>query len=357
MIPVNTIKIITVLLLLNIPLQLFAQTNETGIVKGKITDEKTGSGLVAANVYINNSPNPKEIIGSVTDLSGNFEFEAPTGEYVLKVSYIGYEDYTNQITVEPNDTLAYEISLTSRKMDDVILLPFIPNQPYNTNETGIVKGIVKEENTDNILPGANVFIELNAKEIINTQTGIDGSFEVEFPTGKHILKSTYIGFEEYTKEIVVKPNDTLSLEISLKVFDTSCPWVSSKPYPELRGFWKAKYYKKGSHKIKSSKRKENSGVYFKFTDDNKPGEFSWHNGCQAFPLCFIHIGDGFVELQENMRWPITSICPEKKRDIMLVTFANKMLGSKTEAVIKNNGKVLELVLGDEKMVFRKMLDN
>jgi len=84
---------------------------ETGIIKGKITDEKTGEGLFGVYIYIDNSYRPKDKIATQSDFDGNFKFKVPTGEHVLNASYMGYEKYTKEITVKANDTLEYEIPL------------------------------------------------------------------------------------------------------------------------------------------------------------------------------------------------------------------------------------------------------
>lgn len=61
----------------------------TQIVRGKIIDKESKSPLIGANVIILNSD---PILGTVTDIDGNFSFKAPIGRITIKTSYLGYEE-------------------------------------------------------------------------------------------------------------------------------------------------------------------------------------------------------------------------------------------------------------------------
>lgn len=57
------------------------------VIKGAITDAKTGEPLVGVNVFV-----PGTVIGASSDLDGNFFIELEPGKYTLKMTLIGYED-------------------------------------------------------------------------------------------------------------------------------------------------------------------------------------------------------------------------------------------------------------------------
>ena len=66
--------------------------NLTQTIRGKVLDKDSKIPLTGVTLYIEES-NP--IIGTVTDISGNFRFEnLPVGRYDIKVNYIGYEPKT-----------------------------------------------------------------------------------------------------------------------------------------------------------------------------------------------------------------------------------------------------------------------
>lgn len=57
------------------------------LIKGTITDAKTGEPLIGVSVFV-----PGTVIGTSTDLDGNFFIETEPGKYTLKMTLIGYED-------------------------------------------------------------------------------------------------------------------------------------------------------------------------------------------------------------------------------------------------------------------------
>lgn len=73
---------------------LFAQTLST--VSGIVTDKSTGEALFGAAVVY--APGK----GTVTDMNGKYSLNIPRGVYTFKVSYIGYETISKQITADKN---------------------------------------------------------------------------------------------------------------------------------------------------------------------------------------------------------------------------------------------------------------
>ena len=65
-----------------IGLQSFAQIDITG----KVVDKETGEGLIGASVIIQGTT-----IGTITDANGNFSISVRSGEDVLIISFIGFE--------------------------------------------------------------------------------------------------------------------------------------------------------------------------------------------------------------------------------------------------------------------------
>ncbi len=68
------------------------------IVKGTVTDAKSGETLIGCSIYI-----PNTNIGTTSDLDGNFELKnVPTGEITLVASYVSYNNKEVKVKV-PND--------------------------------------------------------------------------------------------------------------------------------------------------------------------------------------------------------------------------------------------------------------
>lgn len=83
-----------------------AQT-DIAILKGKITDEK-GEPLSYASVVLKEINN-----GTLTDNAGNYKIPARSGSYTLEITYIGYEKFSEKITLQGGKTVSKDFKLKS----------------------------------------------------------------------------------------------------------------------------------------------------------------------------------------------------------------------------------------------------
>ena len=105
--------------------QVSAQNKYT--VSGYVKDKSTGENSVGASVYI------KEILkGTTSNAYGFYSITLEEGEYTLVVSYIGFKDIEEKITLDKNIRLNYEIE------NDVIVTEEFKvvgeREDQNTNE-------------------------------------------------------------------------------------------------------------------------------------------------------------------------------------------------------------------------------
>jgi len=107
-----TKNIFTILMLVSLPFFLVAQTQ----LSGKITDAKSGEGLIGANVLIQGTNN-----GTVTDLDGNYELSID-GDVVLEISYTGYADQTVSVS-NSGGSITQDITLATDalQLQDVVV--------------------------------------------------------------------------------------------------------------------------------------------------------------------------------------------------------------------------------------------
>ena len=81
--------------------QLFGILFSAAIIKGIVEDSQTGSPLIGASVFIDESD-----LGSASDVNGAYLISnirsCSTCTYKLKVLYIGYEEYNIDILVNEN---------------------------------------------------------------------------------------------------------------------------------------------------------------------------------------------------------------------------------------------------------------
>lgn len=80
-----------------------ANAPKTGKIAGKIIDELTGEPLEYVNVVVFKSTDQSLVSGAITNQKGDFFIESlPTGSFILKVSYIGFQDYKSEkFTLSP----------------------------------------------------------------------------------------------------------------------------------------------------------------------------------------------------------------------------------------------------------------
>ncbi len=77
---------------------------QNGFLIGEVVDSRTGEKLVGANVVANNR-------GTYTDIEGKYRLELPKGKYTVVVSYVGYEDFEQDVTIKSKQEFTFNINL------------------------------------------------------------------------------------------------------------------------------------------------------------------------------------------------------------------------------------------------------
>lgn len=129
--------------LLLMPGLAFAQE---GVVEGQVTDSQTGSTLPGANVQI------QELrIGAATDIDGQYRIpNVPTGEYTLRVSFVGYKAATRSVEVGAGETVTADIALEPdlTGLEEVVVTG-IASQSVKTETSVAVSRVNAEQLTQN----------------------------------------------------------------------------------------------------------------------------------------------------------------------------------------------------------------
>ena len=105
-------------LLLNIILlnTLFAQGNFT--VSGKVLNELTGSPMVAASVFAQNTT-----IGTATDENGNFKLQLPPGGYDIIFTFTGYKTESRRVTTGVSgETIMVSLKEKEKELETVAIV-------------------------------------------------------------------------------------------------------------------------------------------------------------------------------------------------------------------------------------------
>jgi outer membrane receptor protein involved in Fe transport len=131
-------------------------------INGTITDEETGKGISFANISINQNR------GTVSDENGKYTFEnIKAGDYVLQISYVGYESLRKKINVKENEILDLQIKLKPASIiaEDVVITAtktenYIKDIPVRINLISPRQiEAIPAQTTDellNLVPGINI---------------------------------------------------------------------------------------------------------------------------------------------------------------------------------------------------------
>ncbi len=102
---------------------------QKGTISGKITDKDVNNEpMPFANVMLKGTT-----IGTATDIDGNFELAVNPGNYVVQISFVGYETVEVPVQVKANETITVNqaIGSGSVKLDDIVVTQTINRQKEN----------------------------------------------------------------------------------------------------------------------------------------------------------------------------------------------------------------------------------
>lgn len=140
----------------------------TGVVK-----DETGEPIIGANVTIKGST-----IGAITDLDGNFTFDAPTVG-VLLVSFMGYEP--KEMDVKGKNAFNFILKEDSKALDEVVVVGYSTQK--KSSLTGAMQVMKQDKLLDVTTPSAENLLSSKAPGVyVNSGSGQPGA------TGKIVIR-------------------------------------------------------------------------------------------------------------------------------------------------------------------------
>ena len=113
------------------------------VVKGRITDAKTGEPLVGVNVVLKGSSES----GTISDLNGNYSLSVPESSSLI-FSYIGY--VTQEISVKGKSVLDISLSEDMEALEEVVVIGY--GTMKKSDLTGSLSSVKSEDLTAYAVP-------------------------------------------------------------------------------------------------------------------------------------------------------------------------------------------------------------
>jgi hypothetical protein len=118
------------LLFIFVIVSLIAQA-QNGTVRGFVYEEETGEAVIFTNVFLKGTS-----IGASTDVNGYFSVtQIPEGQYTLMVTYLGYDTFSEEITVRAGDITTEKIFLKKSSVQMQTVEISAERQERQTNVT------------------------------------------------------------------------------------------------------------------------------------------------------------------------------------------------------------------------------
>ncbi|MFD3393460.1 TonB-dependent receptor [Aquirufa sp. OSTEICH-129V] len=138
-------KVFTRLLLLGligVYTNLIAQEYNLPILSGQVIDAQSGDPLIGAAISVDFKKS-----GATTDAKGFFKIPLPVGEYIVKVSNVGYNPFRTKIYVKADVVLNVELNDVTKQLEEVIVSASTSKKDIQTPSLGVtvlsLKGIKK----------------------------------------------------------------------------------------------------------------------------------------------------------------------------------------------------------------------
>ena len=116
---------------------LIAQEGIT--IFGTITDQKTKEPLVGANVVAKDTN-----IGTASDSNGNYSFSLPKGNYIIKVSYIGYNSIEQKIVLDKKLEINFVLDPDPITMRSIDVSGIAPDHNIKSTEISVERLSIRQ---------------------------------------------------------------------------------------------------------------------------------------------------------------------------------------------------------------------
>lgn len=206
-----------------VPAAVLAQT---GSIEGTVTDAETGETVPGANVLL-----VEVNRGSATDADGFYNIsDVESGTYTLRVTFVGYETYNEQVTIEAGETLEHDVQLGvgAVGLDEVVVTGY--GTTAKRELTGSISNVQAEDIEDVPVQNTEALLQGRAAGVSVTTTSGNpgGGFNVEVrgqgsinagSAPLYIVDGVQISFANQSEQTsssplnAISPSDIKSIEV------------------------------------------------------------------------------------------------------------------------------------------------
>ena len=86
------------------------------VIEGKVTDSKTGEPIIGASISLDFKKS-----GFITDSTGYFKMYMPMGEYIIKISHVGYKPFRIKTQLKGDQRLDVQLDDVTKTLEEVIV--------------------------------------------------------------------------------------------------------------------------------------------------------------------------------------------------------------------------------------------
>ncbi|NNF37012.1 MAG: TonB-dependent receptor plug domain-containing protein, partial [Saprospiraceae bacterium] len=110
--------------------QLDASGNAT--ITGYVFDDQTDEPIIGASIVYTETNQ-----GTITDTEGKFTLEVPAGIRELKITYLGYQDYTEEFNIQSSGDVELRVEKAAVNLDEVTISAESPDAKVEGVQIGV----------------------------------------------------------------------------------------------------------------------------------------------------------------------------------------------------------------------------
>lgn len=158
--------------------------SQTGTISGRITDLSSEDPLIGVNLFIADN------IGTTTDIYGRFEIEVPFGTYSMVISYIGYDEINQEVTLStsnPSASFSFKMESTSTVLETATITSGRYKKPLG--EVTVSLEVLQPELIDNTSKQTldQAIEKIPGVQVIDRQANIRGGSGFAAGAGSRVL--------------------------------------------------------------------------------------------------------------------------------------------------------------------------